>query len=205
MCISQTIHWDSRSADQITNSKGEGACKCAKLLQSCLTLCNPWTVARQAPLSMGFSRQGYWSGLPRPPPGDLPDPGIEPKSPGSPALAGGYFTSSPPGKPKVRVSVSYELEIAPLDKYTKAALLMLTRRQCKDNGWLYRKKWTKSLPKRQDVAKLVEEKDPEFSSSHRYTKITIIYRATVYGNDLKTSRKDFSITQDKKKEPQWDT
>ena len=41
----------------------------------------PWTVARQAPLSMGFSRQGYWSGLPFPSPGDLPDPGIEPRSP----------------------------------------------------------------------------------------------------------------------------
>ena len=53
------------------------ACVCAKLLQSGLTLCDPWTVARQAPLSMGFSRQEYWSGLPRPPSGDLPDPGIE--------------------------------------------------------------------------------------------------------------------------------
>ena len=41
----------------------------------------PWTVARQAPPSMGFSRQGYWSGLPFPSPGDLPDPGIEPRSP----------------------------------------------------------------------------------------------------------------------------
>ena len=45
----------------------------------------PWTVARQAPLSMGFSRQ-YWGGLPCPPPGDLPDPGIKPASPVSPAL-----------------------------------------------------------------------------------------------------------------------
>ena len=41
----------------------------------------PWTVAHQAPLSMGFSRQEYWSGLPCPPPGDLPDPGIKPRSP----------------------------------------------------------------------------------------------------------------------------
>ena len=46
--------------------------------KSCPTLTNPWTVARQAPLSMGFSRQEYWSGLPFPSPGDLPDPGIEP-------------------------------------------------------------------------------------------------------------------------------
>ena len=47
---------------------------------------NPWTAARQAPLSMGFSRQEGWSGLPFPPPGDLPDPGMETKSPTSPAL-----------------------------------------------------------------------------------------------------------------------
>ena len=49
--------------------------------KSCLTLATPWTVACQAPLSMGFSRQEYWSGLPFPSPGDLPDPGIEPRSP----------------------------------------------------------------------------------------------------------------------------
>ena len=54
----------------------------------------PWTVARQTPLSMGFSRQEYWSGLPCPLPGDLPDPGIEPAFLKSPALAGGFFTAS---------------------------------------------------------------------------------------------------------------
>ena len=52
----------------------------------------PWTVARQAPLSMGFSRQEYWSGLPFPSPGDLPDPGMEP---GSPALEADALTSEP--------------------------------------------------------------------------------------------------------------
>ena len=56
-----------------------------------------WTVARQAPLSMGFSRQEYWSGLPFPSPGDLPDPGIEP---GSPTLQADYLPSGPPGKPQ---------------------------------------------------------------------------------------------------------
>ena len=55
----------------------------------------PWTVARQAPLSMGFSRQEYWSGLPFPSPGDLPNPGIEPRSP---ALQADAFSSEPPGK-----------------------------------------------------------------------------------------------------------
>ena len=56
-----------------------------------------WPVAHQAPLSMGFSRQEYWSGLPFPPPGDLPHPGIEPLSLASPALAGRFFTFEPPG------------------------------------------------------------------------------------------------------------
>ena len=58
----------------------------------------PWTVAHQAPLSMGYSRQGSWSGLPFPSPGDLPNSGIEPKSLMSPALAGGSFTTSATGK-----------------------------------------------------------------------------------------------------------
>ena len=56
-----------------------------------------WTVAHHAPLSMGFSRQEYWSGLLFPSPGDLPDPGIEP---GSPALQADALTSEPPGKHK---------------------------------------------------------------------------------------------------------
>ena len=56
----------------------------------------PQTVAHQAPMSMGYSRQEYWNGLPFPPQGDLPDPGIKPASP---ALAGRFFTAEPPGKP----------------------------------------------------------------------------------------------------------
>ena len=54
----------------------------------------PWTAAHQAPLSTGSSRQEYWRGLPRPPPGDLPDPGIKPVSLMSPALAGRFFATS---------------------------------------------------------------------------------------------------------------
>ena len=62
-------------------------------LLSCVRLSvTLWTVACQAPLSVGFSRQEYWSGLPFPPSGDLPDPGIKPASLVSPALAGGFFT-----------------------------------------------------------------------------------------------------------------
>ena len=54
--------------------------------KSCLTLATPWTIACQAPLSVGFSRQEYWSGLPCPHPGDLPNPGIKPTSSLSPAF-----------------------------------------------------------------------------------------------------------------------
>ena len=64
-------------------------------VQRCVT---PWIVARQAPLSLGFSRQEYWSGLPCPLSGDLPNPGIDP---GSPALQVGSLLSEPPGKPKM--------------------------------------------------------------------------------------------------------
>ena len=67
---------------------------CAKSLKSCLTFVTLWTVALQPPLSMGFSRQDYWSGLPCPPPEDPNDPGMEPVSLLSPALAGGFFTTS---------------------------------------------------------------------------------------------------------------
>jgi len=64
---------------------------------SCVQLfATQWTVAHQALLSMGFPRQEYWSGLPFPSPGDLPDPEIKP---GSQALSGGFFITEPPGKP----------------------------------------------------------------------------------------------------------
>ena len=70
-------------------------CVCS-VIQSCLTLCDPWTVACQSPLSMGFPRQEYWSKLPFPPSGALHHPGIEPPLPVSPALAGGLCTTEPP-------------------------------------------------------------------------------------------------------------
>ena len=64
----------------------------SEVAQSCPT---PWTVAHQAPPSMGFSREEYWSGVPFPSPGELPDPGIKPASP---ALAGECFAAAPPGE-----------------------------------------------------------------------------------------------------------
>ena len=66
-----------------------------KSLSRVLLFATPWTVAYQAPPSMGFSRQEYWSGLPFPSPGNFPDPGIEPRSP---ALEADALTSEPPGK-----------------------------------------------------------------------------------------------------------
>ena len=72
---------------------------CAQLLSRVQLFATSWTVAHRAPLSMGFFRQEYWSGVPFPIPGDLPDPGIETVSPVSPALAGRLFTTVPPGKP----------------------------------------------------------------------------------------------------------
>ena len=78
--------------------KNTDCCMCL-VTQSCPTLCDPWTVAHQAPLSMGFSRQEYGSGLPCPSPGDLPHPGIEPMSLMFPAFAGRFFPLLPPRKP----------------------------------------------------------------------------------------------------------
>ena len=68
----------------------------SEITQSCLTLATPWTAAYQAPPSMGFSRQKYWSGVPLPSPGDLPDSetDIMPS-----VLAGRFFTTEPPGNP----------------------------------------------------------------------------------------------------------
>ena len=67
----------------------------------------PWTVAHQAPQSMEFSRQEYWSGLPFPSPGDLPNTGIKP---GSPALQADALPSEPPGKPRRRALKMLHLE-----------------------------------------------------------------------------------------------
>ena len=75
---------------------------CAKPCQSCPTLCNPAIVALHAPLSMGFSRQAYWSGLPRPPAGCLPDPGTELLSLTPCTGRQGLYHWCHPGSPAVR-------------------------------------------------------------------------------------------------------
>ena len=73
-----------------------------------------WTVALQAPLSMKFSRPEYWSGLPFPPPGDLPDPMIQPTSPTSLALEGRFFITEPPGKPTYIPTYTYKHVCVPM-------------------------------------------------------------------------------------------
>ena len=83
-------------------------CPVIQLSQLFATL---WTVGCQAPLSMEFSTQEYWSGLPFPTPGDLPDPGIEPASLASPALADRFFTTALPGKPLPFLSVQFSLSV----------------------------------------------------------------------------------------------
>ena len=86
---------------------------CACMLSRVRLFESPWTIACQAPLSMGFPRQEYWSGLVFPTSGDLPDPGIKPASPAaSAALAGEFFTAEPLGKLTNYTSYSNSLNIS---------------------------------------------------------------------------------------------
>ena len=73
--------WGSQSRERGLKAEMKESESESEVAQSCPTLCDPWTVAHQAPPSVGFSRQEYWNGLPLPSPGDLPNPGIEPRSP----------------------------------------------------------------------------------------------------------------------------
>ena len=90
---------ESPSCTPQTNSVGNQLCERERVSRSLTS--DSWSVARQDPVSMGFSRKEYWSGLPFPSPGDLPDPEIEPMSPALQALAGGFFTPEQPGKPYI--------------------------------------------------------------------------------------------------------
>ena len=95
----------SRSIHVATNDKFSfffyGCSGHACMLRRVQLFATPWPITGQAPLSMEFSRWEYWSGLPFPPPVDLPNPRIEPTFPVSPALAGRFFTTGPPGKPSM--------------------------------------------------------------------------------------------------------
>ena len=88
----------NNNTEKIKPQKGE-----VKLLSHVRLFAIPWTISYQAPPSMKFSRQEYWSGLPFPSPGDLPNPGIEPRSP---ALQADGLPSEPPGKPHMLCSTA---------------------------------------------------------------------------------------------------
>ena len=104
--INKMIKRNLRIASMVAHLRSRAcvcsACRHTQSLQSCPTV-SLWIVALQAPLSMGFSRQKHWSGLPFPPPADLPDPGIEPLSSGISCIAGRFFTYQAIGKPLVCV------------------------------------------------------------------------------------------------------
>ena len=134
---------------------------CYCLRQSCVCVCvrthmhaqslshvqlftNPWTAACQAPRSMEFSRQGYWSGLPFPPLGNLLDPGIKPMSPVSLALAGRFFTTEPPGKLLVR----YHYNAFQFSSVAQSCPTLLNPMDCRTSG----------LPVHQQL--------PEFTQTH---------------------------------------
>ena len=97
----------------------------------CLTFATPWMVAHQAPLSMGFPRQEYWNGFPFPPPGNLPDAGIKPTSPVSPALQVGslplsYLESLPWTSPRAQFTSLHFIQIFPNLLYTAFWLFLYT-------------------------------------------------------------------------------
>ena len=83
-----------RVAAAFTESSSTGSCGVCAGAQLCLTLCDPMDCSPPGSSAHGISRQEYWSGVPLPTPGDLPDPGIEPTSLVFPALGGGFFTNS---------------------------------------------------------------------------------------------------------------
>ena len=102
----------------LAQTLGPGLLVCAcSVTQSCLALFYPMDLAHQVPLSMGFPRQEHWSGLLFPSPGDLPDPGIEPMSLASPALAGRFFIPQPSENPQVSLLKPILFPVSILDRF----------------------------------------------------------------------------------------
>ena len=101
-------------------------CSHSVVSDSCAT---PWTVAHQAPLSMGFSRQEYWRGMPFPPSAELPDPGIEPESP---ELTGGFFTTIIPRK---QIKFTSKWKVISIPKFYKMRISKYFRQS----------KWSKQI------------------------------------------------------------
>ena len=103
-CLVEILGW----LETVNHTIGGHVCvlSCFSRARLCMT---PWTAALQAPLSMGFSRQEYWSGVPYPPPRGLTNPGIRPMSLMSPALAYGFFTTSAPWEAPTK-TVTYDYQ-----------------------------------------------------------------------------------------------
>ena len=97
VCVYKLTGWIKLSTFVICRNSASCMCMHAKLLSCVWFFATLWSIAYRAPLFMGFARQKYWSGLPCPPPGDLPDTGIELPSP---ALVGRFFTTEAPRKLK---------------------------------------------------------------------------------------------------------
>ena len=94
-------------------------CMCMHASQLCPTLCDPMDCGLPGSSVRGIIRQDYWSGLPCPPPGDLPHPGIKPASPESPTLHADYLPNTPPGKPIIRI-VEYNYQMENLNYITQS-------------------------------------------------------------------------------------
>ena len=105
------------------------ACECVQLLSRVQLFATPWTVARQVPLSMGFPRQEFWSGLPIPPPEDLPNPGIKLASLVSLPLAAGFFTAGTTWEIKWKLPSFIQLFLTPWIVARQAILSMEFSRQ----------------------------------------------------------------------------
>ena len=97
--ITATIYWIETPASHSSTCLTYACVRAYSIAQPCLTLCNPMDCSLPGTSVHWTSQQEYWSGLPFPPLGDLPDTGIEPMSPAVPMLAGGFFTTEPPGSP----------------------------------------------------------------------------------------------------------
>ena len=106
-------------------------CPCSAVSDSFVT---PWTATCQAPLSMGFSRQEYWSVLPFAPQGDLPNPGIEPTSPLCLALVDGFFTTEPPGNPPQMLPHSEKSACQQILLILRKAPCWRLSHSCRDTG-----------------------------------------------------------------------
>ena len=166
---------------------------CCSFAQLCLTLCDPWTVALQAPLSMEFPRQEYWNGLPFPPPMHLPNPGIKPMSPASSALQVDSLPLSHQGSTRFTVWPSNFTSTYLLVRNQSSSLFVL---QSPSRVWLFAISWTPStcqaslpliiswsLPKFMSITSMIP-------SSHLILWCPLLLLPSIF-----PSIKDFSMSQ----------